>query len=82
MFVLGGLLLLCGRFDAVFALVVLSYAVCIWALGGIVLRLWHSRMWLLAVLLIPAILLRFLLPKHLRLAIKAMPAAADSIHST
>ena len=76
---LTGLLLMCGRFDAIFAFEVLLYGMGIWVLGGIVLRLWHSRIWLVAVLLIPAILLRFLLPKHLRLAIKALPAGADSI---
>ncbi len=45
--------------------------------GVLVLRLLRSKLAPLAIILLPAILLRHLLPRSLRLAVAALPAAAD-----
>lgn len=44
-----------------------------WVFGAIIARLWHSPFRIIAIVLLPAVLLRYLLPKPLRAQVNALP---------
>lgn len=47
----------------------------LWVLTAMIPRLWNSPLRIIAIVLLPAILLQYLLPKSLRAAVNALPRA-------